>query len=142
MLISFSLANYLWTKTVPFTAHPRALIFGHTEHLQVVIVKIKGESNCRTSTQGMPLGRHLLCVQHFPPPACHLHGRQMALTGQASPGMPVPSCPSSCMLDARELLKLFPRGQRDFGPAAFSNHLGRPEADEPVEHRSGPNQLS
>lgn len=84
MLISLCLAKYLRTRTVLFLPHLTVSIFSHTEYLQVVIIRIKGESNCKTITQSMSLGRHLPCVGHPPPLACHRPIHEADVTHWAS----------------------------------------------------------
>lgn len=90
------------------TSYATASIFGHIEHLQVALVRIKQERNCKIATQNLFLGRHLPFVG---PLAClpstyeaedaHEVGKlRSANFLHAFPGyrMHVGNCNSSCQL--------------------------------------------
>lgn len=155
MLISLCLAKYLRTRTVLFLPHLTVSIFSHTEYLQVVIIRIKGESDCKTITQSMSLGRHLPCVGHPPPLACHRPIHEADVTHWANPGPLVLSCLSSmldtsgkrnpgtlqCFLIIAKDLRLINPGKGSSGPPQLSwaepaQHTLAPCSQKPQEEAS------
>ena len=116
VLLNPFFANSLQTRTgpsSPLTLHCLSLAI--QRHLKVLIVGLKGGSNCKIATQSTFLHRHLLCWHHPPllassssgSSSLHTQGwatltRQISL-GLLSPMLHVGNCSSSSQW-SREIL--------------------------------------
>lgn len=119
VLLNPFLANSLQTKTgAILTSYPTLPIFGYSK-TKVLIVGIKGGSNCKIATQSTFLHRHLLCWHHplllassssswhHPPVLASSSSGSSSSTdraGQCSPGRLVWICSQCCTWETAAVL--------------------------------------